>query len=112
MFLVLILILAYAGVMRRKYPTENESTLRSRVSEILKRASGLRGGNAYKAKKVKQTSAPATAVYTPRATEKSLQDVTDRSPSSSEDDKPTQKSKELHQHMYHQRQMLDSVLPS
>ena len=76
---------------------------KTRVSEVLKRSSGLRGGNAYKAKKIKQTSASATSVSTPKATEKSQQDVTDRSPSSSEDDNPTQNAKNF----ISQRQMLD-----
>ena len=90
----------------KKHPAENESTVRSRVSEVLKRSSGLRGGNAYKAKKIKQTSASATSVSTPKATEKSQQDVSDRSPSSSEDDNPTQNAKNF----ISQRQMLDCVL--
>ncbi len=39
--------------MRRKFPAETETTLRSRVSDVLKRSSGLKGGEAYKAKKIK-----------------------------------------------------------
>ena len=41
----------FAGVLRKKYPNETEMTLRSRISDILKRSSGLKGGNAYTAKK-------------------------------------------------------------
>ena len=41
---IIKLILSHAGVKRRKFPNENQSTMHSRVSEVLKRSSGLRGG--------------------------------------------------------------------
>ena len=48
------------GVLRRKTPQKTECSLRSRASDVLKRSSGLKGGAAYKAKKIKLASSFGT----------------------------------------------------
>jgi hypothetical protein len=46
-------------VFQKTYPQEDLRTLRTRVSEILKRSSTMRGGEYYRQKKLLQTPTPS-----------------------------------------------------
>ena len=59
------------GVLRKKSPQETECSLRSRASDVLKRSSGLKGGAAYKAKKIKL----ATTLTSPKLKPVPLEDT-------------------------------------
>jgi hypothetical protein len=83
----------HTGVLRKRFPHENENTFRSRASEVLKRSSGLKGGDAYKAKKTISPIVPSTSNSTREGARKGKKRNSGSSSDDADADRPHKKTR-------------------